>query len=250
MPLDDRVVLIAGATGGLGRAVAAAFAAAGARIALGGTDAERLAAVARDLELRGRSLGRRGRRRDDADGARAAAGTATERFGRIDILVHAVGGFAAGTPLAEVDEDEVRSMLDQHVWSTVHLVQAIVPGMVERGWGRVVAGATAAAVSAPAKSGPYAAAKAAQEILLRSLAKEVSPNGVTVNMIAMRAIDEKHERETEPCPKNAAMDDARGGRRDDPVPLLRRRGRDQRRPDPARRAHLTRERAPHRHGLR
>ncbi len=204
MPLDDRVVLIAGATGGLGRAVAAAFAAAGARIALGGTDAERLAAVARDLELPDDRWVAAVGDVTTAEGARASARTATERFGRIDILVHAVGGFSAGTPLAEVDEDEVRSMLDLHVWSTIHLVQATVPGMVERGWGRVVAGATAAAVSAPAKSGPYAAAKAAQETLLRSLAKEVSPNGVTVNVIAMRAIDEKHERETEPSPKNVA----------------------------------------------
>jgi NAD(P)-dependent dehydrogenase (short-subunit alcohol dehydrogenase family) len=76
--------------------------------------------------------------------------------------------------------------------------------MAERGWGRVIAAATAAAVTAPARSGPYAAAKAAQEVLLRSLAKEVSASGVTVNMVAIRAIDADHERETAPSPKNTS----------------------------------------------
>jgi NAD(P)-dependent dehydrogenase (short-subunit alcohol dehydrogenase family) len=59
-------------------------------------------------------------------------------------------------------------------------------------------------VTAPAKSGPYAAAKAGQEVLLRSLAKEVAPSGVTVNLVALKAIDERHERETAPSPKNAS----------------------------------------------
>jgi len=68
----------------------------------------------------------------------------------------------------------------------------------------VIAAATAATVTAPAKSGPYAAAKAAQEALFRSLAKEVSGSGVTVNMVAIRAIDEEHERETAPSPKNVS----------------------------------------------
>ncbi|HET7704206.1 MAG TPA: SDR family oxidoreductase, partial [Candidatus Limnocylindrales bacterium] len=63
---------------------------------------------------------------------------------------------------------------------------------------------TAAAVNAPAGSGPYAAAKGAQEILLRSLAKEVGGRGVTVNLVAVRAIDEKRERETAPSTKNAS----------------------------------------------
>jgi NAD(P)-dependent dehydrogenase (short-subunit alcohol dehydrogenase family) len=203
-PSHDRVVFIAGATGGLGRAAAAAFAEAGDRVALGGTDRGRLTAVAAELGLAdGRWIAAVGAL-DDPDGARAAAAAAHDAFGRIDILLHLVGGFVAGTPLVEVDRAELETMLDQHVRTTFNIVQAVVPGMVERRWGRVVAVATAAAVSAPAKSAPYAAAKAAQEVLLRTLAKEVAPNGVTVNMVVMKAIDEQHERETAPSPKNAS----------------------------------------------
>jgi NAD(P)-dependent dehydrogenase (short-subunit alcohol dehydrogenase family) len=200
---DHRVVLIAGATGGLGRAVAAAFAADGSRVALGGTDAGRLARVAADLGLADEAWVAAVGDVSTADGARSTAAAVTDRFGRIDVLVHAVGGFAGGTPVVDLDHDEIGLMLDQHIWSTINLVQAVVPGMVDRGWGRVIAAGTAAAITAPAKSAHYAAAKAAQEVLLRSLAKEVSGSGVTVNIVAMRAIDEAHERETAPSPKNA-----------------------------------------------
>lgn len=203
MPATDRVAFIAGATGGLGRAVASALADDGLRLGLGGTDGGRLATVAADLRLADDrwvpAVGDVG----SATGAQRAAQAVTDRFGRIDVLVHAVGGFEAGTPLADVPADTIQAMLDQHLWSTIHLVQAIVPGMVERGWGRVVAVATAAAVTAPAGSGPYAAAKGAQEILLRSLAKEVVGHGVTVNLVGVKAIDEHRERERAPSPKNA-----------------------------------------------
>lgn len=204
MEPGERVVFIAGATGGLGRAAAAAFSDMGDRVALGGTDRGRLEALAAELHLAdGRWVAAVGNL-STADGARAAASAATDAFGRIDVLLHLIGGFVSGTPLAGVDAAELDGMIDQHLRTTVHLVQAIVPGMAERGWGRVVAAATAAAITAPAKSGPYAAAKAGQEILLRSLAKEVSSSGVTVNLVAMKAIDEQHERETAPSPKNAS----------------------------------------------
>jgi NAD(P)-dependent dehydrogenase (short-subunit alcohol dehydrogenase family) len=202
MEPGERVVFIAGATGALGRAVAAAFAEDGDRLALGGTNAGRLGVVAADLGLA-----------DDrwvagvgdvttAEGVRAAVDAAIAKFGRIDVLVHVVGGFAGGMPVTEIPIVEARDMLDRHLWSTLHLTQAIVPGMVERGWGRVLGATTSAAANAPARTGHYAAAKAAQETLLRSLAKEVGP-GVTVNLVVLRQIDAGHERETAPSSKNA-----------------------------------------------
>ncbi len=201
---SDRVVFIAGATGGLGRTAAAAFAEDGARIALGGTNRERLERVARELALPDdRWVAAVGDATSRA-GARAAATIATDRFGPVDVLLHLVGGWAGGTPVVELDLDETQAMLAQHVWSTINLAQAFVPAMVERGWGRFVAASSSAALTAPAKSGPYAAAKAAQETLLRSLAKEVAATGVTVNVVVMRAIDEEHERETAPSPRNAS----------------------------------------------
>jgi len=200
----DRVVFIAGATGGVGRATAATFAAEGCRLALGGRNAERLAEIGGELGLGDdRWVAAVGDFRD-GDQARAAVASVIDAFGGIDVLLHLVGGYAGGTALVEVDPAETRDMIDQHIWTTLNLVRTVVPGMVERGWGRVIAAGTAASVTAPAKAGPYAAAKAAQEVLLRSLAKEVSGSGVTVNLVAMRMIDEKHERESSPSPKNVS----------------------------------------------
>ena len=95
-------------------------------------------------------------------------------------------------------------MLDQHLWTTLHVAQAVVPGMVERGFGRVIAVSSPLAVDPGAKGASYAMAKAAEEALVRSLAREVSGSGVTANLVIIRTLDAKHERETAPTPKNAS----------------------------------------------
>jgi NAD(P)-dependent dehydrogenase (short-subunit alcohol dehydrogenase family) len=95
-------------------------------------------------------------------------------------------------------------MLDQHLWSTLHLARAVGPGMVERGWGRIVAITSFTTVSMPAKAAIYSTAKIAQETVLKVLAKELGGSGVTVNVVAVRQIDADHAREREPSPKNAA----------------------------------------------
>lgn len=203
MGAPDRVVLITGATGPLGRAAAAAFAADGARLGLVGTDAARLGALAGELALAETAWVPAVADLTDRDAARAAVALVEARFGRIDVLLHLVGGWTGGTPLAELDPEVLAGMLGQHVWSTFHVAQAVVPGMVARSWGRVIA-VTSSATAAPGpKVAPYVAAKAAQEALLRVLAREVAGDGITVNTLAVKAIDARHERETAPSPKNA-----------------------------------------------
>jgi len=198
MPTTDRVVLITGATGVLGRVTARVFAADGARLGLVGTDADRLRNVASELALAdGRWVSAVGDLRQQ-DGARSAVETVTAAFGRVDVLIHLVGGYAAGTPIAELDPADVAGMLEQHLWTTLHLAQAVIPGMVERGWGRVLAVSPPVAMEPPTKMAPYAIGKAAQEVLLRTLAKEVAGAGVTVNLVIVKAIDEHGVRATDP----------------------------------------------------
>jgi NAD(P)-dependent dehydrogenase (short-subunit alcohol dehydrogenase family) len=204
MSLADRVVLVTGATGGLGRVVVRTFAETGARLGLAGTDRDRLAAVAADAGLAdGRWAPGVGDLADRAAAERAVADV-VERLGPIDVLLHLVGGYAGGGPIASFADDDLRSMLDQHVWSTLNVTRAVVPAMVERGWGRVVAVTASTAVTTPPNLAAYSVAKAAEETLLRTLAREVAGDGVTVNLIAGRKIDVAHERETAPSPKNAA----------------------------------------------
>ena len=75
--------------------------------------------------------------------------------------------------------------------------------MVERGWGRVVAVSASTTSTTPPNLAAYSVAKAAEETFLRTLAREVASNGVTVNVLVGRKIDTDHERETAPSPKNA-----------------------------------------------
>ena len=162
MKPGERVVFIAGATGGLGRATAESFAADGARLVLGGTNTERLTAVADELALPDEQWVAAVGDVSTAAGAQAAATVATDRFGRIDILIHLVGGFSGGTPLVDVDPDQARAMFDQHVWTTFPSRPGDRARDGRSGWGRVIAVSSGVAQTAPAKSGPYAAAKAAR----------------------------------------------------------------------------------------
>ena len=201
---NERVVLVTGATGVLGRTAVRAFAADGLRLGLVGTDAGRLAEVAGEAELGDdRWIGATADLRD-AGQARAAVDQVVERFGRIDVLLHLVGGFVPGAPIIDLDPKDLEFMLGQHLWSTLHAVRAVVPGMVDRGWGRILVVSSFTTVSTPARAAIYATTKAAQETLLKVLAKEVAGSGVTVNVVATRQIDTEHAREHEPSPKNAA----------------------------------------------
>lgn len=197
MSLTDRVVLITGATGGLGRVAARAFAADGARLALGGTNEERLRGLATEAGLVEDRWVPVVADLRDAAAARDALAAATDLLGPVDIVLHLVGGYAGGTRLADLDPGDVADMLEQHLWTTFNVVQAIVPGMVERGWGRVLAVSAPVAAEPSAKSAPYAIGKAALEALLRTLARETANTGVTVNLVIVRAIDLKGVRLTD-----------------------------------------------------
>jgi NADP-dependent 3-hydroxy acid dehydrogenase YdfG len=200
----DRVALITGATGALGPVAARRFAADAWRVALVGRDASRLEEIGGQLGVsEDRWMAVPGELNDGA--AAAAISTAVlERWGRIDALLHLVGGWAGGTPVVDLNHGEVREMIEQHLWTTLRIVQAVVPGMLERGEGRVLAVSSPFAGDPRAKGASYAIGKAAEETLLRTLAREVAGSGVTVNLVLVRTIDAENERETNPTPKNAS----------------------------------------------
>jgi NAD(P)-dependent dehydrogenase (short-subunit alcohol dehydrogenase family) len=202
--LDAPVVLITGATGPLGRAVAPRFARDGARLALVGRDHGHLAELGEGLGVGSDRWMPVPGELIDADSASAVANAVTAQWGRIDVLLHLVGGWVGGTAVVDLDPDEVRGMLDQHLWTTLHVVQAVVPGMVARGFGRVIAASAPLAADPGPKGASYAMAKAAEETLVRSLAREVSGSGVTANIVLISTLDAGHERETAPTTKNAS----------------------------------------------
>lgn len=193
MTSERRVAVITGAAGPAGRAVAAALAADGWAVVLVGSRAARLEALAAELGL---ADGRWLVHEADLRVADAAAGTvaaALDRFGRLDALVHLVGGWTGGTPLVATADDQLESMLGQHAWTTWHMARAAVPVMTAAGRGRVVAISSPVATDPVGTSAAYAAGKAAQEALLGTLAREVEGTGVTANWLHVRSIDAEAE---------------------------------------------------------
>src|SRR5919202_1537544 len=204
MDLEGRVVVITGATGGLGQVVARAFAEQGAMLAALSSSQARLDALGQELGLPSeRWLAHAADLRDPAS-ARGAAESVLRAFGHADILLHLVGGWVGGKELAATDAGDLTSMLDQHVWTTFHVLQAFTPHLAASGRGRIVVVSSPVASRPAAKSGVYAAAKAAEEALVLTLAQEARNKGVTANVLQVRAIDVQHKRDTEPSASNAS----------------------------------------------
>jgi NAD(P)-dependent dehydrogenase (short-subunit alcohol dehydrogenase family) len=203
MGLENKVAVIAGATGGLGRVVTQKLAAQGMRVALLGSDVDRLNALVTELNLSEGTFSTHALQVEDRDAVFETARAVMEKFGQVDALLNFVGGWLGGKTVVEIEAQGLTDMLNQHVWTTFHLMQAFVPHMLENKWGRL------ATVSAPnslfpqPKRAAYAAAKAAQEAFMLGLAQEVKGTGVTSNVLVVQAIDAKHERDTAPSEKNA-----------------------------------------------
>jgi 3-oxoacyl-[acyl-carrier protein] reductase len=165
----DRVAVITGGASGIGRA-----------------SAERLAQDAITVVTLDRS--------EDADvvadvtdaGAVAAA---LARIGRVDILVNSAGIVGPNKPLWEVSDDEWATTFAVNVTGTFHVCRAVVPGMRDRGWGRIVNLASMAGKDGNPRLGVYSATKAAVIGLTKSLGKELATSGVLVNAIAPAVIE-------------------------------------------------------------
>jgi NAD(P)-dependent dehydrogenase (short-subunit alcohol dehydrogenase family) len=190
------VVVVTGATGGLGRAAVSAFAARGASVVVVGTNQARLDALMAELGLASERTVAYAADLREPGAVNQLAEAVERRFGRVDALLHLVGGWTGGKELAETDSADLNGMLDQHVWTTWHLLRAFVPRLLDNGWGRIAVVSSPSAVQPSGKGGAYAAAKAAEEALVLTAAQETKGRGVTANVVHVREIDEAHNRKT------------------------------------------------------
>lgn len=182
--IAGRRAVVGASTEGLGFATALALAEEGVTVCLSGRDPERVAkAVER---LRGRVAGAKvdGIAADlaVASGARALVAGALERFGGIDILVANGGGPPPG-PAHSVDMEALRASLERSLLAMVELSQGCLPGMRAQGWGRILA-ITSGGVRAPLANMVHSnTARAGLTAYLKTLAREVIADGITVNSI-------------------------------------------------------------------
>jgi len=204
MALENRVAIISGATGGLGSVVTHELAVRGMNLALLDRDSSKLAALASSLSLPESRILARNVDLLDSFKTKSTAEEIAATFGRIDILLHLVGGWTGGKTLLEASSDDLTFMLNQHVWTSFNVIQAFVPHLVRNGWGRIVMITSPFAAHPNIKGGPYAIGKSGQEALMLTLSQELEGTGVTANLLQARTIDIKREKVSVPSPDNAS----------------------------------------------
>jgi len=189
--MSDRIVLITGAKGGLGAFVTQRFLESGATVV--GTERSisqkdfaggNFVAVPADL--------------NEATAVSGVISSAVERYGRLDVLVHLLGGFAGGKSVAETDDTTWQQMQDLNLTSAFYLLRAAIPHLRKSGSGRIVAIGSLAAVEPHAGLGAYVTFKSALLSLVRTVALENKDAGLTANVVLPGTMDTPANRKAMP----------------------------------------------------
>ncbi|PVE42003.1 SDR family NAD(P)-dependent oxidoreductase [Limnohabitans planktonicus] len=180
--LDQQVAIITGASRGIGRAIAEAYAAEGASLCLIATDESRLNEVKDALGLPPERIMTTGLNVTDRDACFAAVAQVEHRFGRVDVLVNNAGVYRA-KPFMDYVPQDFQDMLDVNLFGVLHFTQACLPGMQAREHGRIINMASTAGKWGSRNQSAYNVSKHAVVGLTRCLALEASPYKVTVNAI-------------------------------------------------------------------
>jgi len=193
--MDSNTVIVTGAAGNLGRAIAHAFAARGANLVL----------LDRRREQLDGSHGNETPQRlhiavDLLDPAQVdtAVQTAADRFGRIDVLCNVAGGFRMGTPVHATSDADWNFLFDINARTLLHVNRTVVPRMLAGGGGKIVNVGAYAAQKGVANMGAYVAAKSAVIRLTETMAAELRERNINVNCVLPTIIDTPENRRAMP----------------------------------------------------
>lgn len=188
--LEGRVSLVTGAGRGVGLGIALELASRGAAVAINDINRARAEeAVAAVVEAGGKAIAATGDIADEEDVQRIL--TSAARLGPVDILVNNAGIPPQGMGLASFLEETTASwkqFVDINLYGVAFMTRAALPAMIENGWGRVITIVSDSGRVGDPKLAMYGASKAAAVALMRSVAAEVGPRGVTCNAISLSTI--------------------------------------------------------------
>ncbi len=193
--LGGRVAVVTGGGRGVGRAVARLLAGSGAGVVVASRTLADVQAVADDITASGGAACAVCCDVSDGDSVAHLAREAVGALGGVDILVTSAG-IALSAPFHRTSFDDWQRVLAVNAGGTFLCMQAFLPAMLERGWGRVVTVASIAGLSGDRYTSAYAASKHAVLGLMRSVAAEVAGRGVTVNAVCPGFLDTDMTRET------------------------------------------------------
>jgi 3-oxoacyl-[acyl-carrier protein] reductase len=185
--IKGKNALVTGGSRGLGRQAALALAREGVNVAICARGKDRLDETANELKALGVNVSASVADLGDAAAAEAMYERTAGELGSIDILVNNVGGSMGTSDLLSSSVDDFQKVMDVNLWSAVRLMKQALPGMKERGWGRVI---NIASIYGREWGGtaPYMTAKAAMIAATKSAAMTLASTGVTVNAIAPGSI--------------------------------------------------------------
>jgi len=189
--LEGKIALVTGAKGGLGTFVTESFLAAGAKAigvsrSIQAADFSHPEFFAMPAEL------------SSGDAARKLAEDVVMRFGRLDALIHVMGGFAGGARVDETDDATFEKMLDLNYRAAFFVARAVLPQMRRQGSGRILAVASRQAVEPAAMVGAYSASKAALVSLIRTIALENKDRCISANTVLPGTMDTPGNRAGDP----------------------------------------------------
>jgi NAD(P)-dependent dehydrogenase (short-subunit alcohol dehydrogenase family) len=196
--LDGRVIAVAGVGGGLGPVVAGRLAEAGATLALADIGVDRIEAAVEGLGIPEDRLDMQGIDLLDVDAAVAWKDSIVDRFGRVDGLLHLVGGWRGGDPIATFDMADYEFLHDLLVRTLQNATRAFHDALVDSGRGRFAVVSSTQAQAPEGTNAAYASTKAAAESWTLALADSFAGSGATANVVVINAILTPGMRERNP----------------------------------------------------
>ena len=184
MDFKDKVALVTGASVGIGRAVALKFAQNGAKVVLLDIDFEKLESVKKEIEEYTKDVLIFNCDVSDEENVYEVVRKAEEVFGKIDILVNNAALWRCWNTFVETSTDVWRKFIDVNIMGVVYATKAVLPGMLERNYGRIINVSSVAGVYGNANMTHYSATKGAVISMTKALAKEVTDKGVLVNCVS------------------------------------------------------------------
>lgn len=198
LEMTDRVVVITGAAGNLGLAVAKEFSTAGAKVAFVDRTPGRLTELVSDFAGAADHFVAPATDVTNPDSIATTVREILNRFGRIDVWVNTAGGYRAGTPLHETPIGDWEFMLNLNARSVFLACQAVIPHMLERSYGKIISVASRAATSGDPYHAAYSVSKTAVVRLTESMAGELKDAGLNVNCVMPGLIDTPQNRAAMP----------------------------------------------------